>query len=93
MTGCEVCETLGRGRTKGKRVLVGERLVTLCPTHERAVSSQPVAGMDELRALFRENTGRRSLVERRMELDRRVFPVRPEGRRRSSGRRNRDAAR
>jgi hypothetical protein len=93
MTGCEVCETLGRGRTKGKCVLVGERLVTLCPAHERVLSSLPIASVDELRTLFRESTGRRSLVERRQELDRRVFPARPEGRRRTSGRRDRDSAR
>jgi hypothetical protein len=93
MTGCEVCEALGRGRTKGKRVLVGERHVTLCGSHERALSTLPGAGVDELRTLFREDGGRRSLVERRKELDRRVFPVRPEGRRRNSGRRDRDAAR
>jgi hypothetical protein len=93
MTGCEVCETLGRGRTKGKRVLVGERLVTLCSAHGRVLSSLPVAGVDELRSLFRESGGKRSLLERRQALDRRVFPARPEGRRRTSGRRDRDAAR
>jgi hypothetical protein len=93
MTGCEVCETLGRARTKGKRVLVGERLVALCAAHERVLSSLPVVSVSELRTLFRENGGKRSLVERRQELDRRVFPARPEGRRRSSGRRDRDAAR
>jgi hypothetical protein len=93
MTGCEVCATLGREKIKGKRVLVGERLISLCPAHARVLASLPVAGVDELRTLFREGGGKRSLVERRQELDRRVFPVRPEGRRRSSGRRQRDDAR
>jgi hypothetical protein len=92
MTGCEVCEALGRDPTKGKRVLVGERLVALCPAHARVLTSLPVAGVDELRTLFRETGGKRSLVERRQALDRRVFP-RPEGRRRNLGRRGRDAAR
>jgi hypothetical protein len=92
MTGCEVCETLGRPKTKGKRVLVGERLVALCPAHARVLASLPVAGVDELRTLFRENGGKRSLVERRQSLDRRIFPVRPEGRRRNDGRRRRDVA-
>lgn len=93
MTGCEVCEALGRAKTKGKRVLVGDRLVALCAGHARVLASLPVAGVGELRTLFRESGGRRSLVERRQELDRRVFPPRPEGRRRNDGRRNRDEAR
>jgi hypothetical protein len=93
MTSCEVCEALGSARTKARRVLVGERLVALCPAHARVLASLPVAGVDELRTLFRERSGKRSLVERRQALDRRVFPVRPEGRRRSTGRRERDDAR
>jgi hypothetical protein len=93
MTGCEVCEALGGARTKARRVLVGERLVGLCPAHARVLASLPVAGVDELRTLFRESRGKRSLIERRQAFDRRVFPVRPEGRRRTSGRRQRDDAR
>jgi hypothetical protein len=41
--------------------------------------------------LFREEAGNRSLVSRRAPLDRRQFPMRPEGRRRTSGRRATDA--
>ena len=93
MTGCEVCEALGRAKTKARRVLVGDRLVALCAAHARVLASLPVAGVSELRTLFRESGGRRSLVERRQALDRRVFPPRPEGRRRSDGRRQRDDAR
>jgi hypothetical protein len=93
MASCEVCEALGRAPAKGKRILVGDRLVTLCPTHARVLASLPVAGVEELRTLFRESGGKRSLVERRQALDRRVFPVRPEGRRRNAGRRGPDATR
>jgi len=84
---------LGIEGVKGRRVLVAERLVALCPSHRRVLASLPVAGVNELRALFRERAGKRSLVERRMELDRRIFPARPEGRRRRQGRRTGDGAR
>jgi hypothetical protein len=40
--------------------------------------------------VFREGEGKRSLLERRQDLDRRAFPVRPEGRRRNGGRRSTD---
>ncbi|HEY3497482.1 MAG TPA: hypothetical protein VGK73_22450 [Polyangiaceae bacterium] len=91
MATCEVCEALGRpGSGRAKRVLVGERLVALCASHARVASSLPVAGVEELRRVFRESGGKRSLVERRQALDRRVFPARPEGRRRNGGRRASD---
>jgi hypothetical protein len=54
------------------------------------LSSLPVESLSELRRLFRESGGKRSLLERRQELDRRVFPARPEGRRRNGGRRSSD---
>jgi hypothetical protein len=91
MATCEVCGTLGRSHAgRAKRVLVGERLVALCATHARVVASLPGATLGELRRAFRENSGRRSLIERRQELDRRIFPARPEGRRHNGGRRSSD---
>lgn len=89
---CEVCATLGRSPSekRTRRVLVGDRLVLLCDAHARVLEGMAPASVSELRTLFRETSGRRSLVERRQELDRRVFPARPEGRRRSSGRRASD---
>jgi hypothetical protein len=90
MATCEVCSTLGWAQKgPGKRVLVGERLVTLCAAHARVVPSLPRAGIEELRSVFRERKaqGQRSLLDRRQELDRRVFPPRPEGRRHGDGRR------
>jgi hypothetical protein len=91
MARCEVCATLGRAPTgRSKHVVVAERLVTLCQAHARVLASMPVAGVEELRQLFHEARGKRSLVERRQELDRRAFPPRPEGRRRNGGRRDGD---
>jgi hypothetical protein len=89
---CEVCATLGRSPStkRVRRVLVGDRLVHLCDSHARVLSGFTPASVAELRQVFRENGGKRSLVERRQELDRRVFPARPEGRRRNSGRRASD---
>jgi hypothetical protein len=90
---CEVCATLGRSPStkRVRRVLVGERLVHLCDSHARVLEGITPASVAELRQVFRENRGKRSLVERRQALDRRVFPARPEGRRRNSGRRASDA--
>jgi hypothetical protein len=91
MATCEVCETLGRTHSgRARRVLVDERLVALCSTHARVLSSLPVASLAELRRVFRESEGKRSLLERRQDLDRRAFPARPEGRRRNAGRRSTD---
>jgi hypothetical protein len=91
MATCEVCSTLGwTQKGPGKRVLVGHRLVTLCASHARVVPTLPERGVDDLRHAFRERKGQRSLIDRRQELDRRVFPARPEGRRRGRGRRASD---
>jgi hypothetical protein len=93
---CEVCEelhpeseaTTGRAR----RILVEDRIVALCDEHAAALRVSGESTLAGLRALFVEPGGNRSLVPRRAPLDRRVFPPRPEGRRRSPGRRNGDAA-
>lgn len=90
---CEVCAsaTAGvapeAGRVKLRRLLVGTRIVALCERHAQLASMAHAAELPELRALFPEPNGRRSLLPRRSPLDRRVFPPRPEGRRASSGRR------
>jgi hypothetical protein len=72
-------------------MLVGGRIVALCEAHADLARSSGASTLDDLRALFAEVSGQRSLIGRRAPLDRRVFPARPEGRRRSSdGRRARD---
>jgi len=63
----------------------------LCREHASDVAVRMPKTWDELRAIFTDASDRRSLIPRRVTLDdRRVFPPRPEGRRRSSGRRNFD---
>jgi hypothetical protein len=94
---CEVCAALdsskpetGSARVKLKRILVDDRVVALCARHAEAALEAGVTTLDGLRRLFPETGGQRSLVARRSPLDRRVFPARPEGRRRSIGRRTGD---
>lgn len=85
---CEVCDT-AKGRTR--RVLVEDRIVALCEEHAATVQMSGVNTIEALRGLFAEPDGQRSRVERRSPLDRRIFPARPEGRRRGDGRRTGDA--
>ena len=84
------CAPEDHPRKRIRRVLIGERIVALCDAHADELRR---AGIDDLEALyevFQEPGGQRSLVSRRAPLDRRVFPPRPEGRRRGDGRRHDD---
>jgi hypothetical protein len=100
---CEVCASLigstdesSSPASDGSRpqrpvyVLVEDRVVALCAEHAAELQAADPQSIDEFRALFRDSGERRSLVERRGPLDRRVFPPRPEGRRRGDGRRDHD---
>lgn len=93
---CEVCESLAKLTTleedprRVRRVLVGDRIVALCATHSEQLRRSGVSDVEAMRRLFTEPEGTRSLVGRRSPLDRRVFPPRPEGRRRGEGRRHDD---
>jgi hypothetical protein len=92
---CEVCESRSREAPPPRRLqrfLIEGRVLALCAEHAQAFREQrpdTLAGVSEL---FREEAGNRSLVSRRAPLDRRQFPMRPEGRRRSDGRRVTDSA-
>lgn len=92
---CEICESSSPAAAPARRLhrfLVEGRVLSLCAEHAytfRERRPETLAGVAEL---FREESGERSLVPRRAPLDRRQFPLRPEGRRRSSGRRGTDAA-
>jgi len=91
---CEVCAALRPNqavttapRAKLRRILIEDRVVALCDAHANAAIESGVTTLSALCRLFPEPGGQRSLVPRRSPLDRRVFPARPEGRRRSTGRR------
>ena len=64
--------------------------VALCDEHATVVSDPSSSSLEVLRELFREKDGKRSLLDRRSPLDRRLFPPRPEGRRLRTGRREKD---
>lgn len=72
--------------------------MTLCRTHAARVAAEMPQTFEEMRALFVEipaddaPLARRSVIGRRKEDDRRMFPPRPEGRRLGQGRRASDRA-
>jgi hypothetical protein len=94
---CEVCAAQslseGRGAPRKKRLqrlVMHERIIAVCDEH--AALASRARSIEELRGLFFETKGGRSLVDRRSPLDRRLFPPRPEGRRAMpSGRRKSEA--
>jgi hypothetical protein len=91
---CEVCENLAPDAPPAKRLhrfLIEGRVLALCAEHAHAVREQRPETLAGVSRLFREESGKRSLLARRAPLDRRQFPMRPEGRRRSAGRRAGDA--
>jgi hypothetical protein len=91
---CEICANEGAADAHGKvrRFLIEERVVSLCEVHAARYRSSGKTTLVEVSAMFREESGRRSLITRRAPLDRRVFPARPEGRRHNEGRRRTDRA-
>jgi hypothetical protein len=91
---CEVCESLSPETPPVRRLqrfLVEGRVLALCAEHAHAFREERPETIEAVALLFREEQGKRSLVSRRAPLDRRQFPMRPEGRRRSGGRRIGDA--
>ena len=88
---CEVCLTKGsQSKSKVRRLLIAERIIALCEEHAETAQKSDAQTVDELHELYTEVSGRRSLLPRRSPLNRRVFPARPEGRRRNDGRRAED---
>jgi hypothetical protein len=91
---CEVCENLaadsGPKAARLQRFLVEGRVVALCAEHGQKFRDEQPETLAGVAELFREADGNRSLLSRRAPLDRRQFPMRPEGRRRSDGRRSGD---
>ena len=85
---CELCGEAALAHSLD----LGTRLVALCGKHARHAEQAGVTTLDALRALFVEAEGQRSLLARRAESERRLFPPRPEGRRQWRGRRESDTA-
>jgi hypothetical protein len=71
--------------------LIEGRVLALCAEHAHAFRERRPETLAGVAELFREEEGSRSLLSRRAPLDRRQFPMRPEGRRRSNGRRAADS--
>ncbi len=91
---CEVCQNLAPEAPAPRRLqrfLVETRVVALCAEHAHDFRAQRPETLRAVAALFREDSGQRSLVSRRAPLERRQFPMRPEGRRRTGGRRGTDS--
>ena len=89
---CEICGVGSTGQSRAvTRVLIEERIVALCDDHLAQVERAGVERLSQLFELFPEPTGQRRAPERRSPLDRRIFPTRPEGRRRGTGRRETDS--
>ena len=86
-----VCEICGESAGTLASVEVGDRRVALCKEHAAAARAAGVSSAEALRARFVEAEGRRALLSRRAEDERRMFPPRPEGRRMQRGRRKSDA--
>jgi hypothetical protein len=93
---CEACEHDVLAQSAGgtnpplRNVLVGTRIVRLCDAHAQIALEDHIADIETLRRTVRVTGERRSPLERRNPLDRRVFPPRPEGRRRDAQRRHDD---
>jgi hypothetical protein len=94
---CAACNDPVSG-SKLCRVVIGGHAVTLCRTHAARVAGEMPQTFEEMRALFLEvpvdeaESARRSVIGRREDDDRRMFPPRPEGRRLGQGRRTADRA-
>ncbi len=69
-------------------IVVGERQLYLCPRHAKKLGEHAPRTFDDLAALFSPSAlDRRREIDRR-RIDRRMFPPRPELRRRNFGRRD-----
>ena len=90
---CEICENLTRDAQPAgrlQRFLVADRVIALCPEHADAFREQRPETVEQVARLFPELGGKRSLLSRRAPIERRQFPMRPEGRRHNAGRRTGD---
>jgi hypothetical protein len=93
---CEACSALELSghkplrTTRIRTLLVADRLFCFCDTHADVVRDAAPKSIEDIRDLLKEPDGLRSLMARRSDVNRRIFPPRPEGRRRSQARRSSD---
>lgn len=97
---CAVCREQSTQPDGMSKVVIEGRALTLCRDHAAAVVAVMPETFEDLRAIFAgagvdldgpgHTPERRSPLDRRAADDRRVFPPRPEGRRRGGGRRASD---
>jgi hypothetical protein len=96
---CAACGASAPGLLR--RLVVDGRTIVLCRPHAAFVATTKPESFEQLRALFRATVSRPDgTAERRCPIprrdgvfgDRRMFPPRPEGRRRGGGRRGSDPA-
>jgi hypothetical protein len=91
---CEICESASPGvpeARKLQRFLIESRVIALCAEHAYAFRERRPETLAGVAELFREAGGKRSFLSRRSPIERRQFPMRPEGRRHNGGRRVSDS--
>jgi hypothetical protein len=96
---CAVCGFSEPAGGEMSRLVIEGRSLCLCRTHAAVVATEMPETFEDMRTLFigisldrAASEERRSPISRRDPEDRRVFPPRIEGRRKSFGRRTDDAA-
>jgi hypothetical protein len=92
MSGKQQCEICGRTDGSLSRLELPSRVVLLCKDDAERAQLADARSPAALRELFTEADGRRALLPRRAVDERRLFPPRPEGRRRDDGRRSSDVS-
>ena len=68
-----------RAKHRIRNLLIDHRIVFLCDSHAREVLDAGIESISALMQLTRNTADRRSVIERRYPIDRRIFPPRPEG--------------
>ena len=81
--GARPCEVCGDTSLDVTEIPVGQRNVWLCRRHAARCREAGARSLEDVRRLFLEPGGRRSLLGRRSPQERRQFPPRPDDGRRT----------